>query len=178
MTGLNKEEAEAFLKECEEQYDLDTQFLLDNGWTKKEGEHVVWISPKGEEFSHDWGFFGDHTRAINKAKHDIVLDSGFIQFQVQVFNDEDEPKNYKGSEEPYDWFFPCIKDSKIYWYDEAVSLACYGIETNYENDRWLALKDLLLREFDLNSIKHKEIIEVVELYDFDTKVYEFRKRAN
>lgn len=173
MTGLNEEQAEAFLKECEKQYDLDTQFLLDHGWTKKEG--VVWISPKGEEFSHDWGFFGDHTRAIHKAKHDIVLDSGFTQFEIQVFNDDDKPKNLRGSDDPYDWFFPCIKDSKIYWYDEAVSLSCYGVETNYKNDRWLAVKKLFENEFDLSSIKQGEVIQVVEFYDFDTKIYEFKK---
>ena len=94
---------------------------------------------------------------------------------IQVFNDDDIPKNKRGSDDPFDWFFPCIKDGKIYWYDSAVSLAVYGIETTYEHDRWLAVKKLFENEFDLSAIKHGEVIQVVEFYDFDTKTYEFKK---
>lgn len=174
MTNLNDEQFKEFWAECKEAYQTDSQFLLDHGWVKKPGEGVTWISPKGETYSHDRGFFGDHQRAIDVAKHDIVLASGFIQFQVQVFNDEDEPKNMRGVEEPYDWFFPCIKSGKLYWYDEAVYEAVYNKEFIYDLDRWLALKKIL--ESDLENIKHGDIIEVVEFYNFDTKEYRFELR--
>ncbi len=175
MSGLNKEEADKFLEKCFEDLKEQEQFLLKHGWVKKAGDYTTWISPKGEEYSHDMGLFGTHTRAFPKAKHDIVLSSGFIQFEVQIFNDEDEPKNKKGTEEPYDWFFPCIKDGKLYFYEEAVSIACYGVESIYDLDRWLALKKLL--EKDLTNIQHGDIIKVVEFYNFDTKEYRFEHRS-
>lgn len=174
MTNLTSEEFEKFLQECEEYHKENTQFLLDHGWVKKNDSKKcnIWISPKGEECGHHLGFFGTDTLAINKAKNDIVLDSGFIQFQVQCFNDEDEPKNARGTEEPIDWFFPCIKDGKLYWYDDAVSIAVYGVETEYDLDRWLALKKIL-ETLDLANIKHSDIIKVIEFYNFDTKKYRF-----
>ena len=174
MTGLNKEQQEIFLKESLRELIKERRFLREHGWKKKNKDKncTLWISPKGEEYHHDMGFFGDHTRAFNKAKHDIVLDSGFIQFQVQVFNDEDHPKNLRGTEEPIDFFFPCIKDGKIYWYDNAVSLAVYGIESNIYTDRFSKVKELL-ETLDLTKIKHKDIIRVYEYYNKKSKEFGF-----
>lgn len=170
MSGLNQQELEAFLEELETTLKEEEKFLIDHGWTHKEG--VIWVSPKGQEFSHDAELFGTHTRAIDKAKHDIVLDAGFIQFQVQIFNDEDEPKNARGSEEPYDWFFPCVKDGKIYFYLEAVDLACYNIKSEYNLDRWIALKTTL-ETLNVSEISSGDIIKVVEFFNFETKEYRF-----
>jgi len=148
------------------------KFLKLWGWTKKEGTHTTWISPKGEEYSHDIGWFGDHARAFPKAQNDIVRVS-FIQFQIQVFNDEDRPKNKRGSEEPIDFFFPCIKDGKLYWYDDAVSIACYGVETCLDWDRWLAVKKLIEDNFDLDTIQMDDIVEIVERYKELDDEYDF-----
>ena len=169
MSGLNEEEAEVFLKECKDSHKEDTQFLLEHGWTHKHG--TIWVSPKGEEFSHDLGFVGDHTLAINKAKHDIVIDKGFIQFKVQIFMDIDDFVNSVWS----DLFFPCIKDGTIYFYTEAVSIAVYSdSDYRYDSERWLVLKQFLLENFDVKSINHNDTINVIEHYDFETKKCNYR----
>jgi len=174
--NLTGDQLEKFLDECEQVYKEDEQFLLDHGWVR---DNAVWVSPKGKRCRHHLGFFNDdfdleNGLAIDVCKQEIVLDQ-FNQFEVQFFNDDDEPKNFKGSEEPYDWLFPCIKDGKIYHYIEAVNIAVYGIDKEYDLDRWIALKKLL-ETLDVNNIKSKQVIEVIEFYDFDTKEYRFELR--
>jgi hypothetical protein len=177
MSGLNKEEADEFLKESLRELVKQRALLRKLGWKKKNKDKdcVLWVSPKGEEYRHDMGFFGGHTQAIYKAKHDIVLES-FIQFQIQVFNDEDRPKNKRGTEKPIDWFFPCIKENKLYWYDEAVYEAVYNQSIHYQNDRWLKVKSLIESEFTLSLIRHGDIIEIVEFYNDYTGDWEFKLR--
>ena len=174
--NLTSNELDKFLKDCDDQYHNDEKFLLEHGCIK---DDKFWISPKGKRCRHHLGFFQDefdieNGLAIDVCKHEIVLDQ-FAQFEVQFFNDEDEPKNLRGSEEPFDCFFPCIKDGKIYHYIEAVNIAVYGIEQEYDLDRWIALKKLL-ETLDLRNIKSKEIIEVLEFYNFHTKEYRFELR--
>lgn len=163
MSGLNKEETDEFLKECLRGLVQDRALLRKLGWKKKNKDKgcVLWVSPKGEEYRCDMGFVGTHTQAIDKAKHDVVLES-FIQFQIQVFNDEDRPKNRRGTEKPIDWFFPCIKENKLYWYDDAVSEVVYGVTTEFDTDRWLKVKELIESEFTLSLIPQGYIIEIVE----------------
>lgn len=162
------------LKDALKDLKNQAKFLKLWGWTKKEGSHTIWISPKGEEYSHDIGLFGEHTRAFPKAQNDIVRTS-FVQFQIQVFAD----KSVEGhcipsySEEPIDWFFPCVKDGKLYWYDDAVCIACYNVEASYDLDRWLALKKVIENNFNLDKIQMDDIIEVVEYYREPMGKYEF-----
>lgn len=163
MSGLNKEQQDQFLKECLRGLVQDRALLRKLGWKKKNKDKacVLWVSPKGEEYRHDMGFFGAHTQAIHKAKHDVVLES-FIQFQIQVFNDDEQPKNKRGSEDPIDWFFPCIKNGKLYWYNDAVSEAVFDETTEFKSDRWLKVKALIEKEFNLDKILQSDIIEITE----------------
>jgi hypothetical protein len=155
----------ALINEVEKDLKEQETFLVKYGWRKKEGDCTIWISPKGEEYSHDIGWFGEHTRAFPKAQNDVVRNSGFVQFQIQIFNDEEYPKNRRGTEEPIDFFFPCVKDDRLYWYDEAVSLACYNKETSFCTNRWLEIKKLIEDKISLDTIQMDDIIKVIEFYD-------------
>lgn len=162
--NLDEKEFQDLAKKYKIQYEEDTKFLLDHGWKKKNDDPqcILYVSPKGETYGHHYGLFMENGErlAIKVAKNDIVLRS-FVQFQVQVFNDEEEPKNLRGTDEPIDFFFPCIKDCKLYWYDEAVSLAVYGLNITFEWDRWLKLKKEL-EKLDLTKIQQSDIIKVEE----------------
>jgi hypothetical protein len=158
-------DTKALISEAKKDLKEQETFLIKHGWRKKEGDCTTWISPKGEEYSHDIGWFGEHRRAFPHAQNDIVRSSGFIQFQIQIFNDEEQPKNRRRTEEPIDFFFPCIKGGRLYWYDEAVWLACYNEETYFCNDRWLKMKTLIFEEFQLDTIQMDDIIKVIEFYD-------------
>lgn len=178
MSGLNKEETDEFLKECLRRLVQDRAFLRKHGWKKKNKDKgcVLWVNPKGEEYRHDMGFVGTHTQAIDKAKHDIVINAGFIQFQIQVFADESVEGHCipSYSEEPIDWFFPCIKNGRLYWYGDAVSITCYGVETTFDTDRWLKVKSLIEADFAIDRICHGDIIEIVEFYDDYTGDWGFK----
>jgi len=155
MSGLNKEEFEEFIKECNDGYEKDILFLIKHGWKKKNNDDdcILWISPKGEEYGHHHGFFmsKDERLAIDVAKHDVVLES-FGQFQIQLFEEDDE--------EPSDFIFPCIKDGKIYHYIEALSIAVYNVQ-DYELKEWPHWpRDNVLDVIKNIQIKHGDLIKI------------------
>jgi hypothetical protein len=166
VTGLQtKEEIDAFFRECDEEYERQTKELIGWDWKKKNNNAAcnLWISPKGKEFKHHLGFFGENTSAYNQAKHDIVLDNGFIQFRVEIYWKDEERalKRFEMNLGPTDLFFPCIKDGKLYHYSEAVSLAVYNEEFIYELDKWLAIKKIL-ETLDLTKISSDDIIVLLQ----------------
>lgn len=160
------EEAKRFVQQLKQKLKDDEKILISEGWRKKEG--VTWVSPKGEEYSHDAGLFGDHRRAIEVCINDKVLET-FVQFEIRVWNDEENPKNRRGTDEPYDWFFPCIRDGKLYWYDEAVDLAFGRPLVEHDNIRWDNLKKLIEDNFNLVEIKQGQVIEVFEEFEITDK---------
>lgn len=163
---LSKEEQEKFLDGLRVQYDKDTKFLEEHGWKKKSDEGIVWISPKGEEYRHHCGLVCHENErlAINVARHDIVMES-FEQFSVEIFFEDDD--------KPHDFYFPCIKDGKIYHYLEAETIAIYKKEFKWETESWIALLKLL-ETLDPKP-KHDDLIKVNDLNDGASWKFELRK---
>lgn len=54
--NLNEQEIKSLIDDYSSQYEEDTQFLLDHGWTKKSDDPncKLYVSPKGEEHGHHW----------------------------------------------------------------------------------------------------------------------------
>lgn len=157
--NLNEEEFKEFLKDCEDAHKQDTKFLLERGWVQ-DGD--IWISPKGRRCRNHLGFFNDEFDleqglAIDVAKHEIVLEQ-FEQFKVELYDEDDE--------EPNDWFFPCIKDGKLYSYIEAVEIAVYDVHHRVSWERYDVLIDYLSK-FDINQYKHGSVIKLNEFKWFD-----------
>lgn len=176
MTNMNEEAVALFIKELELEYEEHQKFLEDHGWIKSEKypKQDFWVSPKGEEL--------DQFSAFTKAQHDIVINYGFIYFEVQIFNDKKRPKNLRGSSQPFDEFYPYVKDGKIFHYKDALSTAM-GIDTSLNPfwssyTRWRSLVDMLEKEVKICEIKHKEIIKVIELCDHNNQTYEFHIKFN
>lgn len=134
--NLDKKEFNDFIERCHETHDENTQFLIAHGW-KQDGE--FWISPKGTKCRNHLGFFCDEFDvksglAIDIAKHEIVLEQ-FSQFKVELYDEDDD--------EPHDFFFPCIKDGKLYSYLDAVNIAVYNDYSHIEYEKYDLLIDYL-----------------------------------
>jgi hypothetical protein len=161
---LNEQEVDQFFKNCNDQYEEDTQFLINHGWKKLEDN--LWISPKGTKCKHHLGFFLDEDDvengiAIDVAKHEIVLDQ-FDQFKVEIY--------YEGDEQPHDLVFPCIKDGKLYSYGHAVDIAVYNINDTEVWERDMAIFECL-NDLEIHS---GDIIKINQLFTDDYK-FELRK---
>lgn len=133
--------------ECElKKYNQEVQCLKEHGYSFEESMDWETI---------DWD-------AINKIKNNIVINNGFIQFQIQIFNEKNQIRNF---------IFPCIKNKIIYHYTEAVSLAVYCKEFTYSTPQWISLKSFLYVLPQIESIKHDDIIKVTRIFDFKNKQY-------
>lgn len=138
--NLKGEELDRFIEEIKKEYQNDTKWLLERGWTKTEEIHkengfesYIWISPNGKKCVHCTSMvcFEEYPQAIGVEQAEYIKELGWSSICVHHFRpkysdceDLDNPIYVEDPDDVWEYYIH-PESGKVYMLIEAVQIARY-----------------------------------------------------